>query len=99
MVQQYYEKQFECCKSYMIIFMDIDMPIKNGFETTVDILTFFQTLRQTGFNGQPPIIIAYSAFIDNQTIIQSKHVGMSDYINKPATLQQLESLLIKWIKI
>lgn len=28
----------DCCKSYKLIFMDINMPIMDGFEATVEII-------------------------------------------------------------
>lgn len=81
------------------------MPGKNGFDTTQEIVHFFShtTPQRKGGGGsgeqQLPVIIAYSAFIDNATITLSKQVGMQDFINKPASLQQLEKLLVKWIRI
>lgn len=37
-------KENECCKSYKLILMDIDMPEMNGFECTKLILKFYDNL-------------------------------------------------------
>lgn len=34
-------QESDCCKNYSLIFMDIDMPIKDGYETTKDIIKFY----------------------------------------------------------
>lgn len=39
------KKKFEhskCCLSYRLIFMDIDMPEINGYETTIEILKYYK---------------------------------------------------------
>ncbi len=43
MIKKKINNSCSCSKSkyYKFIFMDIDMPIKDGFETTTDILEFF----------------------------------------------------------
>lgn len=28
----------DCCKSYSLVFMDIDMPLKDGYQTTKEII-------------------------------------------------------------
>lgn len=33
-----------CCQVYRLIFMDIEMPIKNGYEATEEIRIFFNNI-------------------------------------------------------
>ena len=59
--------------------MDIQMPIKDGFQATKEIRSF---LTENNLNQIP--IIATSAFGDQQYKDQAKKVGMTDYIEKIA---------------
>ncbi len=77
---------------YDLIFMDCQMPILNGYETT-------QKLRQKEANNQEKrhIIIgltAYSLKGDKEKCLNS---GMDDYLSKPVNLQQLSQMLNKWL--
>ncbi len=41
--------------------MDIDMPVKNGFETTIEILDIFTKIKKL-----PPNIVACTAFVGEE---------------------------------
>ena len=69
-----------------IIFMDIEMPFMNRFETSTK-------LRENGFEG---IIIACSANSTPDIIQEYIKSGINDYFAKPFKKQQLAELLIKW---
>ncbi len=73
-----------------IIFMDIQMPLINGYEATKQIRKI-EKLRET-------IIIALTA----GTIVGEKEkciqVGMNDYVPKPIVKKTLEDILEKWLK-
>lgn len=69
-----------------IIFMDIEMPFMNGFETSTKI-------REHGFEG---IIIACSANSTPDIIQEYIHAGINDYFAKPFKKQQLQTMLEKW---
>lgn len=58
--------------------MDIQMPVKDGFEATKDIRQFLSDVAV----AQPPIIAA-SAFADQSFKDTATAVGMSDYLEKP----------------
>jgi signal transduction histidine kinase/CheY-like chemotaxis protein len=66
-----------------LVFMDIKMPIMNGFEA-------FELIRQ--FNKTIPIIAntAYSSFEDKEKIINS---GFTNYISKPLNKNEIFYLL------
>ncbi|MBE9576059.1 PAS domain S-box protein [Flavobacterium proteolyticum] len=70
-----------------IIFMDIQMPIMNGYEATTEIR---KTNRKT-------IIIAITAGIITGEKEKCLEVGMNDFIIKPIDKILFETTLIKWI--
>ncbi|TDD74158.1 PAS domain-containing hybrid sensor histidine kinase/response regulator [Flavobacterium caseinilyticum] len=73
-----------------IILMDIQMPKKNGFETTLEI-------RKLSHSENPPII-ALTAGIFVEEKQKCLNSGMNDYISKPIIQSDLEHILHKWVK-
>ena len=73
-----------------IILMDIQMPKKNGFETTLEI-------RKLSHSENPPII-ALTAGIFVEEKEKCLNSGMNDYISKPIIQSDLEQILHKWVK-
>ncbi|KAL4491950.1 hypothetical protein ABPG72_008371 [Tetrahymena utriculariae] len=88
-VKEKYQKQKE---TYQVIFMDIQMPIMDGFSATKEIRKFFS---QNNIIQVP--IIAVSAFGDQQFKEQSKKVGMTDYIEKPVQTIKLDKAFLKHV--
>ena len=73
-----------------IILMDIQMPKKNGFETTLEI-------RKLSHSENPPIIaLTAGIFIEEKQ--KCLNSGMNDYISKPIIESELEQILHKWVK-
>lgn len=68
---------------YDMVFMDIHMPLIDGFETT-------RQIRALGFTMP---IIGLSADVTKQTILDAKESGMQDYLTKPFTRAELEKNL------
>ena len=73
-------------KSFDIIFMDLEMPDKDGFEAA-------EELRNNGF--QMPII-AMTASVSESNKTHSLKVGMNDYIIKPVKRETIQAILEKW---
>ncbi|WP_348797033.1 PAS domain S-box protein [Flavobacterium adhaerens] len=73
-----------------IIFMDIQMPLVNGYEATKQIRNIKQ-LEET-------IIIALTAGTIMGEREKCLEVGMNDYVPKPIVKKTLEDILIKWLK-
>ena len=73
---------------YDLILMDIQMPIMDGYETTVAI-------RNTHNLNQNTTIVALTASAMNSQKNQAFDVGMDDYLSKPFTpAQLLEKLML-----
>ncbi|KAL4466677.1 hypothetical protein ABPG72_016794 [Tetrahymena utriculariae] len=79
-----------CCSLYQLIFMDIDMPVKNGYETTYEILQFYKEKKIQG----PPPISACTAFVQQSEKAKAIQSGMQFYITKPINQGLLEETLI-----
>ncbi len=74
---------------YDLIFMDIQMPNKDGLTTTKEIIdTYGQNKR--------PVIIAMTAHAMNGVREEYLSAGMDDYISKPFKLEDLEKAIVKW---
>ncbi|KAL4490766.1 hypothetical protein ABPG72_021820 [Tetrahymena utriculariae] len=81
-----------CCISPKIIFMDIEMPFKNGYQLSVEVNQFYNSVQIQ----QLPVIIACTAYVgqeDNQKAIEA---GMSDFINKPLLKSAFQQLILNW---
>jgi len=82
------------CKNFSIIFMDVEMPILNGFETTKILkkkmlegdITFIPIIGVTGHNAQ-----------DKK--VECLRSGMNDMISKPVSTLTLQETIMKWVDI
>lgn len=91
-----YKKKFKCCNNYKIIFMDIEMPGKDGYETSMEI----RKILQNGENiNNDLIIIACSAHLFEETVDKYKLYGIDEFVTKPIIKERLILLLGKYIKI
>jgi PAS domain S-box-containing protein len=73
-----------------LVFMDIQMPIMNGYETT-------KAIRNT-VNGRDIPIIAVTAGAEKEERNKCISAGMNDYISKPIMKGTVEDALTKWLK-
>ncbi|WP_246362515.1 response regulator transcription factor [Paenibacillus alba] len=71
-----------------IIITDIYMPVMNGLE-------MIEKLREANFPGE---LIILSGYTDFQYARQALRLQVSDYLSKPVTIQELETVLTKVIK-
>lgn len=73
-----------------IVLMDIQMPKKNGYETTTEI-------RKLNNSEQTPIIaLTAGILIDEKE--KCLRCGMNDYISKPIKQSDLQKVLEHWVK-
>jgi signal transduction histidine kinase/ActR/RegA family two-component response regulator len=75
---------------YDAILMDLQMPEMDGYEATARI-------RGGGLSAHAPIIAltASAAVEDRRRCIEA---GMNDHLGKPATPEQLDEMLAKWVR-
>ncbi|SEF68265.1 PAS domain S-box protein [Paenibacillus sp. UNC499MF] len=76
--------------AYDIIFMDVQMPVMDGFEAT-------RLIREKyGEGPSAPVIIAVTAFAREEDKQRCLAFGMNDYISKPILSDELKRLLAEW---
>lgn len=75
-----------------LIFMDIQMPVMNGYEAA-------RAIRASGREDLAKIpIIAMTADAFANDIRQAEEAGMNGHISKPIDIEKLEHMLRTWIK-
>ncbi len=76
---------------YDLIFMDIQMPVMNGYEAA-------RAIRGSGRADLEKIpIVAMSADAFSDDIRKSKEAGMDDHVAKPVEFDKLSAALEKWL--
>lgn len=93
LVKEYYQYS-NCCKGYNFIFMDIEMPGKNGYETSLEIKMFLHSLQ---INLDSPIIVC-SAHKYELEPEKHKKYGIEEFSTKPIIKEKLVLLLAKYFK-
>lgn len=80
------ERQFD------LIFMDIQMPVMSGIDTTRAIRSLESTLND---HKRVPIIAltAHALSDEKQKLLK---VGMDDYVTKPIQMEQIIQILMQW---
>ena len=77
---------------YDLIFMDIQMPVMNGYEAA-------KAIRSSGrrdLEEIPIVAMTADAFADD--IKRSKEAGMNSHVSKPVDVEKLEEALERWIQ-
>ncbi|MFR8694927.1 MAG: response regulator, partial [Blautia faecis] len=76
---------------YELIFMDIQMPVMNGYEATANIRAgesdYWKTI--------PVIAMTANVFQEDES--RAAECGMSDYVTKPIDMNVIYSVLEKWL--
>ena len=72
-----------------LIFMDIQMPLMNGYEAT--------TILRNTLKGEKIPIIAVTAGAEKEERNKCLLAGMNDYISKPIIKGAVEDILLKWL--
>jgi CheY-like chemotaxis protein/HPt (histidine-containing phosphotransfer) domain-containing protein len=77
---------------YDLVFMDVQMPVMNGFEAT----RMIRDPNSRALHHNVPIIAmtAHAMEGDREKCLEA---GMNDYIPKPVSAQALAEMLIKWL--
>ena len=74
-----------------LIFMDMEMPVMDGLETT-------RYIRKNLPSEKQPIIIAMTAnaFVEDRD--KCLEAGMNDFVSKPVSVDKVKAMLNHWIK-
>ncbi|WP_424002558.1 response regulator [Maribacter sp. IgM3_T14_3] len=84
------DRLFSDDKLPQVIFLDLYMPIMDGFECLIDIRNFKK------FNNI--YIIAYSSIYRDREVNQLKEDGANQFLKKSSSLKELKQLLYKSLK-
>ena len=76
---------------YNLVFMDIQMPVMNGYEATSAI----RALGKPKGNKIPIIAMTANAFAED--VLMAKNVGMNEHIAKPLDMDKLSSVMERWM--
>lgn len=84
-------------QQFQIVFMDVKMPVMNGFEATAKIREMEQTRsKDTGLVEHIPIIAmtAHAMKGDREKCLEA---GMDDYIPKPFDVDRVLEVISQWV--
>lgn len=76
--------------SYDLLFLDLQMPFKDGWETVQEI--------KTKVTDKHPVIIAMTANVSKETMLRCLSSGMDDFIAKPVRLDDMKQIIQKYVK-
>jgi signal transduction histidine kinase/CheY-like chemotaxis protein len=77
---------------YDIVFMDIQMPVMNGYEAAASI----RSLERTDLCNIPIIAMTADAFADD--VRHAMEAGMNGHIAKPIDVEKLEEMIERWVQ-
>ncbi|CAD8175269.1 unnamed protein product [Paramecium pentaurelia] len=78
------------CQAYKLIFMDIEMPGINGFQTSKQILEI---------TGKQSYIVICSAYDTQENYIEGQKIGVNQFLPKPVNQKELEVVLRRFFPI
>ena len=76
----------DAAKTFDVILMDLQMPVKNGYEAT-------EAIRQMGGRNAEIPIIALTANVFAEEIQEMKRIGINGHIAKPIEIDKMMETL------
>ena len=86
----YYNKSH----SYGIVFMDCQMPIKDGFEATESVRTFCRRNKIV-----QPMIVACTGHVEEEFILKAWRHGMDEVLCKPVSIHSVGTIIKEMVSI
>ena len=84
-----------CCKHYKVIFLDIEMPFKDGFQTYKEITEFYDKKEVKNYK-----IVAVTAHNQNNDLVgKMRRKGVDEVLSKPLTKEALTLTLSKLMNL
>lgn len=77
--------------TYDLIFMDVQMPVKNGYDATKEI----RSTKRADLKEIPILAMTADAFADD--VEKAMKAGMNGHIAKPVDIEKLNEALGKWM--
>lgn len=88
-VQTFYESS-SCCREYKLIFLDIEMPIKNGYETYEELKDYIRKMALE--NSEVIITTGHTEKTEHKKL---KEAGLQDILTKPILKGALMDILVR----
>eukprot|EP00347_Sterkiella_histriomuscorum_P013549 403364289 len=82
---------------YKIIFMDCNMPVLDGFQATLEIRKFEQTIKTEYDDFQQSHIVALTAYSTEMFSKKCYDSGMNEFQTKPVSSDAIKNVLDKYI--
>lgn len=85
-----------CCElHYKLVLMDLNMPIMDGYDATIQILSQFRKVfpDEQYPNGDKLFVVAVTAFVNDENIKKCFKVGMVEVLHKPVNCEALGEAL------
>ena len=76
---------------YQLIFMDVQMPVMDGYIAT----RMIRGLERQDVKTIP--IIAMTALALDEDVQEARQAGMDDHVAKPLQLERIQEILLKWL--
>ena len=76
---------------YQMVFMDIQMPVMNGYEAASAI----RMLGRKYTDHLPIIALSANAFAED--VVMARNAGMNEHLAKPLEITKLEKTLERWL--
>ena len=76
---------------YQLVFMDIQMPLMDGYEAT----TAIRSLERRDLKRLPIVAMTANAFAED--INHAISAGMNEHIAKPVDMKRMEEILVKYL--
>jgi len=77
--------------SFKVIFMDVNMPVMDGYETTHEIQNMVKDKKMGNV-----VVIGVTAYVSQEMIDKCYESGMSEVLNKPLSKEMIDSVLKKF---